>query len=386
MQAGRNILKAAMALALPFLLSGCTLSAALRHDEIRSVWGPGRALPPHTVFFATDREPEGDGFGLHWGGVAHCGRAVVPLANAVSAARPDPKLEKIDCESAGQMAEFARTIAASAKARNCDRVLVIVHGFNLTFRNGLLHGAQIGMDTQWRCATLLLNWASEGMFNRYAADIERSGYAVPLLIEMLRALNAAGLKPDILGHSMGARISLSALGALCAEPTPVATELVLVAPDVGADPQNNDFRRLLMRDVRCARRVTVYASDYDLALMASASIHGGVPRAGQQPLENLQYEEAKIDAVDATFGPGDPSGHAYFVFAYESLTDLMWVLDGASLKDRAEKHGTLACQDWKGSLCAAGGGRYLLKVEDSRKPSLSRRMLRAIWPALLPFQ
>ena len=85
---------------------------------------------------------------------------------------------------------------------------MIVHGFNLTFRNSLLHGAQIAMDSQWRCATLLLNWSSEGMFNRYAADIERSGYAVPLLIELLRALNAAGVTPDILGHSMGARIVL----------------------------------------------------------------------------------------------------------------------------------------------------------------------------------
>jgi hypothetical protein len=90
--------------------------------------------------------------------------------------------------------------------------------------------------------------------------------------------------------------------------------------------------------------------------------------------------------VDATFGPGDPSGHAYFVFAYEALTDLMWVLDGASLQARAEQHGTLACQDYKGSLCAAGGGRYLLKVADDRKPSLSRRALRAVWPLLLPFQ
>src|SRR5882672_422994 len=34
------------ATAAAILLSGCTLSAALRHDEIRSVWGPGGALPP----------------------------------------------------------------------------------------------------------------------------------------------------------------------------------------------------------------------------------------------------------------------------------------------------------------------------------------------------
>jgi esterase/lipase superfamily enzyme len=367
------------------LLSGCTLSAALRHDEIRSVWGAGRTLPPHQIFFATDRVPEGAGFGLGWGGVPHCGRATVRIANAVSEAAPDPALEAIPCQGPAAMTAFAQAIAASAKSRNCDRVLVIVHGFNLTFRTALLHGAQIGTDTQWRCATLLLNWASEGMFNRYAADIERSAYAVPLLIDLMRALNAAGLKPDLMGHSMGARIALTALAALCPAPAPLATELILIAPDVSTDPKNDDFGRLLSRDVQCARRATVYASDNDLALMTSASFHGGVPRAGQTPLENMRYANGQIDLVDATLGPGDPSGHAYFVFAWEALSDLMWVLDGASLAKRAQVNGTLTCADWNGSACAAGGGRYSLKVEPARQPSLSRRMLRAVWPLVLPF-
>lgn len=380
------ILKGAMLAIAALVLSGCTLSAALRHDDIRSVWGPGRALPPHPVFFATDRTQEGPGFGLSWGGVPHCGRATVRIANAVSQTPPDPALEAIPCEGPAAMAAFARQIATFTRGRNCERVLIIIHGFNLTFRNSLLHGAQIGMDTQWRCATLLLNWSSEGMFNRYAADIERSSYAVPLLIDLVRALNAAGVKPDILGHSMGARIALTAIANICSEPTPLANELLLVAPDVSTDPKNDDFGKMLTRDVRCARRATVYASDYDLALMASESFHGGVPRAGQTPLENMRYAGGGIDMVDATLGPGDPSGHAYFVFAYEALTDLMWALDGASLAKRAGPDGTLVCTDWNGASCAAGGGRYSLKVTPERQPSLSRRMLRAVWPLLLPFQ
>lgn len=377
------ILLAAAAL----LLSGCTLSASLRHDDIRSVWGPGRVLPPHTIFFATDREPDGaGGFGQNWGGVARCGRAVVRIANAMSDVAPDPALEPIGCEGPAQMTAFARAIAADAKSRNCDRVLVIVHGFNLTFRNGMLHGAQIATDTQWPCATLLLNWSSEGLFNRYAADIERSGYAVPLLLDLVRALNAAGIKPDLLGHSMGARISLSAVAALCPEPASIVNELILIAPDVSAEPGNDDFGRLLGRDAHCARRATIYASDNDLALMASESIHGGVARAGQRPVQALQYAaaSANVDAVDATLGPGDPSGHAYFVFSYEALDDLMWLLHGDTLAARA-RQGTLDCTD-AATRCAAGGGVYSLKVAKDRQPSLSRRVLRAIWPAILPFQ
>ena len=385
MRAGRNIWKAVLACAGAALLSGCTLSAALRQDEIRSVWGPGRALQPPTVHFITDRQREGESFGLGWGGTAHCGRATVRIANAVSAAAPDPALTHIACEGSGQMAQFTAELARATRAQGCDRVLIVVHGFNLTFRTGLLHGAQIAMDTQWRCATLLVNWASEGMFNRYAADIERSGYAVPLLIEVLRGLAAEGIRAELLGHSMGARIALGAVAALCAAPTPIAGELILVAPDVSAEAGNDDFARLLARDMACARRATVYASDYDLALMASESFHGGVPRAGQQPLRNLEYQKAmtRVDAVDATFGPGDPSGHAYFVFAYEALSDLMWVLDGATVAERVAK-GTLTCVGSQAADCA--GGRAMLKVEDSRQPSLWRRAVRAVWPLILPFQ
>ena len=78
-QRAASLLRAGMLAAAAMLLSGCTLSAALRHDEIRSVWGPGRALPPQLVYFTTDRTPRGAGFGESWGGRAHCGRTQVPI-------------------------------------------------------------------------------------------------------------------------------------------------------------------------------------------------------------------------------------------------------------------------------------------------------------------
>lgn len=289
-----SFLRAGILAAAAMLLSGCTLSAALRHDEIRSVWGPGRALPPQLVYFATDRAPRGAGFGESWGAMARCGRTRVAIANAVSPAAPDPSLEPIACDGPAAMAAFAGQVAAAAGARGCSKVLLIAQGFNLTFRIALLHGAQVAMDAQWPCPVLVFDWSSEGRFDRYAADIERSGYSVPALIGLLQALQAAGLETEVLAHSLGARIAMAAVGAACSKPEPMVGEMIVVAADVSAEADNDDFGQLLKRDAPCTRRITVYASDNDVALMASRSAHGGVHRAGQMPLANMQYRSPRV--------------------------------------------------------------------------------------------
>ena len=386
MRRGVGLLVRAVLLAVGAIaLSGCTLSAALRHDEIRSVWGPGRALPPPLVYFATDRVPRGAGFAESWGGIARCGRTSVPIANAISPAAPDPVAEPIACDGPPAMAAFADQLAASARARGCNKVMLIAQGFNLTFRIALLHGAQVAMDAQWRCPVLFFDWSSEGRFNRYTADIERSGYSVPILIDLLQALRAAGLQTDMLAHSLGARIAMAAVGSICSEAKPLVGEMILIAADVSAEPENDDFSQMLKRDAACTRRVTIYASDNDLALMASRSLHGGVSRAGQVPLADLQYRGSSIDVIDASLAPSDLSGHAYFIFSYEMLTDMMWTLNGTSLAQRVA-NGDLVCADWSGGSCVSGTGRYILKVSPERQPDFGRRLLRQVAPVLLPLQ
>jgi esterase/lipase superfamily enzyme len=384
-QRAASLLWAGMLAAAAMLLSGCTLSAALRHDEIRSVWGPGRSLPPPLVYFATDRAPRGDGFGEAWGGMARCGRAQVPIANAVNPAAPDPSLVPIACDGQAAMTAFAGQVAAAARGRRCNKVLLVAQGFNLTFRVALLHGAQVAMDAQWPCTVLAFDWSSEGRFDRYAADIERSGYSVPVLIGLLQALQAAGLETDVLAHSVGARIALAAVGAVCSKPEPVVGEMILVAADVSAEPNNDDFGRMLKRDVPCTRRITIYASDNDLALMASRTVHGGIERAGQMPLADMQYRGPGIEVIDASLAPSDLSGHAYFIFSYEMLTDMMWTLDGARLEERAAQGG-LICADWSGGACAADAGRYVLKIAPERQPDLGQHLLKQLVPILLPLQ
>src|SRR5258707_3600877 len=292
MPKGAEGLRRAGLLCALMALGGCTLSDSLRHDDIRSVWAqPGNAVTSQTIVFATDREADGSalGYGLHWDSDTHCGVAELKVPGAFVAGQmprwPEAaKPQTIACDDKADMDGFARAVAARAAARHCDRVLLYIHGYNQTFGTALMHIGQLATDTQWRCAAALFSWSSEGKYDRYAADIERSGYAVPELIAALRALDAAGLKIDIVADSMGARVMLTALAALCTRHAiPVADELLLVAPDVSAEHDNDDFGHLLAKSGPCVHRATVYASDNDLILVTSEGVHGGIPRAGRVP-------------------------------------------------------------------------------------------------------
>jgi len=375
------------------ILSACTFSDSLRHDSVYSVWTPSTLLS-RTVVFATDREADGRpefapfGYGLHWDAAMHCGRIKLTAKRNDPNFLPDGPLETVACDS--DMGGFAHALADAAP---CKRALLFVHGYNQTFRTVVLRAGQIAADTQWPCAVGLFSWSSEGKFDRYAADIERSGYSVPELASTLRAMSAAGLTADIVAHSMGTRVVLSALSALqrsCVQTgSHFVGELILAAPDVSSEKYNDDFAHLLARALPCVRRVTIYASAGDMVLIASESLHGGVPRAGRNPQGDLVYvanaPEHVIDVVDATLAPGDRTGHGYFVQSYEMMSDMMWVLAGEPISQRAAKtaahDATVFCFNTNTQPC----DRFALSVVRERRPGWLERAWRSFVPITSPF-
>jgi esterase/lipase superfamily enzyme len=364
--------RAALLPCVLFVLGGCTFSDSLHPEDIRSAWSL-TAPAQRDTFFVTDREPDASalGYGLHWDADSHCGvaRVTVPAAggDAADAARPQP----IACGAA--MEGLASAVAKAAGG--CNRVLVVVHGYNTVFRTGLLRAGQIATDTGWHCATLLLGWSSEGKFDRYVADIERSGFAVPVLATVLRALRAKGLETNVFASSMGTRIALGAATSLCMEsPARIAGEMVLAAPDVGAEKGNDDFGHFLARSGGCVGRFTVYASDNDMALIASEAAHGGVPRAGAVPKQDRQYT-GNVDVVDTDQAPGDPYGHGYYALSYELMHDAMLVLAGTPIQQRAQA-ATVTCL----TPCVPGRGPYALVVAPDRRPDWTASVMRRLWP------
>lgn len=397
----KSIAGIALALCAGFLLGGCTFSDSLRNDPVQSVWGPSGnapAIAEKPVFFVTDRTPDDATwrYGLHWGMTAQCGDSVVRVPAAqtppqpVSASLPAGKA----CDATADLAAFVARIKAAAG--DCRQVLLLVHGYNTTFRSALLNAGQLANDTQWSCATVLFSWSSEGLFNRYVADVERSGYSVPLLIALLRELRRQDVTVNILAYSMGGRVALSALSGLCvqvqadaarnaAAGSPLVRQLVLAAVDVSTESGNDDFGKFLARIAPCVGRTTVYASDYDIAMSTSRSLHGGVPRAGGAPLADLQYGGKQVDMVDASMAPGGEVGHSYALLSYEMARDMGEALAGTPIAERAQPKGSdLSCADWRGGRCAEGRGAYTLNVAEDRHPSWIARAARRLWPRVVP--
>jgi esterase/lipase superfamily enzyme len=401
-------------LAVSAILSACTFSDSLKHDE---VWSTrplpyGKAGVPRNVLFATDRELDPAAefhVGRHWAAQASCGVALENNWAQVTASMPvfrpctgEPADVSSGQQRAAPMGLFADDVAVEAAARKCHSLLLYVHGYNTMFRTALLHSGQIANDTHWPCAMGFFSWSSEGQYDRYVADAERSGYSVPVLINLLRAVADRGIEESILAHSMGTRITLSAIGALepwCkAHNRKIVKELVLLAPDIGVERYNDDVLHLLRRAAACVGRTTIYASNNDVILIVSEGTHGGIPRAGRVPDKDLQYpacEALEADIVDAGLAPGDKMGHGYFINSYEMMDDMTAVLRGASLAARAagakptlkdEGAVSVPCIAEAGEMGTKTADRYSLIVAPDRQPSLGSRIMRALIPLAVPVQ
>ena len=380
----------AAVLALGVLLSGCVGDKA---ELVHSVWRTGDAAPTVSiVYYVTDREPDQawpGGFAKYWGDQASCGttEATIPALNLPGQKIPTGTiraLSNIQCGSG--MSGIASVITAAARGKNCNEVLLYIHGFNTLFDGAVLRVAQLIDDTHTGCIAAVFDWSSEGEVGRYIPDIEHSAYAAPRLASFLRALSATGIRIDILGHSMGNRMLLQALASLAQHPDPPRADfidqMILAAADVGADPINDDFAHLLGDAMPFVHRATIYASRGDAVLAVSAVTHGDVPRAGHRPINDgkLQTPSATdhvIDVVDATDAPAELLGHSYFGLSSEAISDIALILKGAPIANRTA---TLICRSHDNGPCDTVLPHYFLNVADDRKPDFFTRLVRRLAP------
>jgi esterase/lipase superfamily enzyme len=198
--------------------------------------------------------------------------------------------------------------------------LVFIHGYNVTFEDAALRAAQVGFDLQVPGLTAFYSWPSRGRFAAYAADEAAVEASELRLVDFLTAFvrRSGAERVHLIAHSMGNRGLLRALPRVVEQAGTAAGvpfgQVLLAAPDVDAE----FFVQHAAVYPRAGRRTTLYVSDRDKALAASAILHGW-DRAGYHPPVTVADG---IDTVEASNVDLSWLGHGYYADARALVADM----------------------------------------------------------------
>ncbi|MGE0761525.1 MAG: alpha/beta hydrolase, partial [Pirellulaceae bacterium] len=209
-------------------------------------------------------------------------------------------------------------------AQRGSRVLVFVHGYNVSFDDAARRTAQMAEDLKFAGVPLFFSWPSQGNWYEYRSDEKQVELAIPALREFLTEVGRRSGSDSIhlIAHSMGSRALTAALRELAAEAGSSTRfkQVVLAAPDIDADV----FReRIAPAMAAAAQQVTLYASSNDLALVASRVFNSGDPRAGDS---HRLLILPGIETVDVSDVDTSLLGHSYYGDNPTVLTDLRELL------------------------------------------------------------
>lgn len=225
----------------------------------------------------------------------------------------------------------AETLLSERLAQVPDKeVFIFVHGYNNSFYDSVTTIAEMWHFLGRRGVPIAYTWPAGhgGLLRGYTYDRESSEFTVFHLKQMIRevAMNPDVKKINILGHSRGTDVVISALrelhlefngaGKNTREELKLGT-LVLAAPDI-------DFEVMLQRMVtarlgRMPERFVLYVCSKDDALGLSNWLFGGGARAGKVTSDMFTPEELKtlrtyktVQIVDARIKNPGAFGHDYF--------------------------------------------------------------------------
>lgn len=224
---------------------------------------------------------------------------------------------------------FYRQLAGRVSRSKEREVVVFIHGFNNSFEEAARKLAQLTWDMRFDGAPILYSWPSRNTLLGYTEDedtVQWTAFHLRAFLDEL-AQKSDATKVHLIAHSMGNRALTAALQIIAAkrqgDAPPRYDQVVLAAPDIGADTMD-----LLAGEVRhLARRMTLYASDSDDALILSKYLHGG-SRAGGK--DSFLLIAPGIDTIDASAARTDFMGHAYFDNSVNIITDIQKMFSTAA--------------------------------------------------------
>lgn len=205
------------------------------------------------------------------------------------------------------------------------RLLVFVHGYNVSFENAAKRAAQLHYDLGFPGLTAFYSWPSNGKPQDYLSDGGDIEWSIPNITAFLREVSAWPIDDIyIIAHSMGNRGVTKALLDLAGSgKAGKVREIILAAADVDAQVFDRDVAPELSS---VFQRVTVYASSRDKALWCSAAL-SETPRVGEiRDSEPTIQSRTRFEIIDASQVETDFTAHSYFGDDSSIIADIFHVI------------------------------------------------------------
>ncbi len=185
-------------------------------------------------------------------------------------------------DAPGYQAVLASQMSDEEMAGRSKDAFIFVHGHATDFAGAARRTAQLAVDLDLRSGGIFYAWPASHQAFDYQRSQNNVEYAVPGLVDLIKATAPEVDQLHLIAHSMGNRVLLGALDELQREEALAATpldQIIWASPDVDADV----FARRLSALGTIARGMTLYGSTGDRALKLSKWLGGSYPRAGQTP-------------------------------------------------------------------------------------------------------
>ena len=221
--------------------------------------------------------------------------------------------------------EFIRSLRERIESSENGKAFIFVHGYNVSFGDAARRTAQLHYDLGFAGAPLFYSWPSRSELLGYRDDETTVEWSIPHLkdffSEVAQLVPAEGIY--VIAHSMGNRPTSRALAEVFRdhpEYRPRFKEIILMAPDIDAEVFRAEIAPALVAE---SQRVTLYASNRDLALKVARSLHGR-QRLGDADPHIVVIPG--VESIDASAVETDLIGHSYYAEARSVLADLFDVV------------------------------------------------------------
>ncbi|MCE9501092.1 MAG: alpha/beta hydrolase [Leptospira sp.] len=245
----------------------------------------------------------------------------------------------------------SNSLTTMIKEDSFEEVILFVHGFNVKFEEAVVRAAQIKFDLKFPGKVILYSWpagAEEGFlnqlmikstyqFNFTSAKNSREGFR-----NFVMNLASTGKKIHLIVHSMGHQVVLPAIADIMkVKEGLLFGEMILNAPDF----DSREFSAIAPLIKKSAKRVTVYCSPADNALIASSKVNDSKRVGSCEKISGIDM--INVNPVDApAFGIGG-LGHGYYS-SRPILTDLYQLILGVDVSKRLfiRKSGEFNSEDY----------------------------------------